>query len=820
MPDAIRVIDDLTEITLANLPDVLHAAIDPATDSVPVVVDNVNSAASPQDLTTAGLSSLITALTIDASGKTASEVQSEIATTLLSASAGVSAEILCAASNSTLNARTIAGSYACDGTADQVQINAALAAVESAGGGTVRLASGTYNLSGAISLLSSSVNISLVGEEGVIINAASVTAGTVIYLQGTGQTQTATSGTITASITQYATAVAFSSVSGLAKNDILLFSTQEYADANPSDWTPLYARSRSYYYKGEFAEIKSISSLNVSMRRPLQDSYDSSQVKWYKLTLPYLEVSGIDLRCNRDAQVGIRIESGRNVRVANNRISGARTGPIILYYCLGGEVSNNYVTDAWYSGTTSSPLCSIASCDGVEVHGNYFMGGRSLNATGDFPCRNVRFHHNVCQSDPASVHSAIDFHGCALQCGADHNSIYGGVSASGVDINISDNYIEGPASALCRIAVEVPTGRYLRFNRNVVVGIGPTQTHFVRMDNACLDSPVTVPVIDQVEISGNLVRGNIASFLTLAAATADNGITINRLAMYGNDVQTKQYTITEGAPTGGAAVTIGHLEVVGGIYEQITSDSTQRCLQFTTTTITRALLRDVRFVNAASSYLISFGTGAGASLTTDLHVENCWLKGAGYSRLDVLGEVRCINCTFENAASRDGLQISGATMRLEGRRIINCVGPLVAAPTASIVADHVVWDALTSASAPAMTLTHNSSGNPAADFGTGLQWRGKSSSTVDQLMAEIQGAWATSTHSSRKGRLVLGAHDSTGTMREGLRVESSGAAPLVGFYGGAAVSKPTVSGSRGGNAALASLITALANMGLLTDSTS
>lgn len=41
----------------------------------------------------------------------------------------------------------------------------------------------------------------------------------------------------------------------------------------------------------------------------------------------------------------------------------------------------------------------------------------------------------------------------------------------------------------------------------------------------------------------------------------------------------------------------------------------------------------------------------------------------------------------------------------------------------------------------------------------------------------------------------------------------------VGFNGSAAITKPTVTGSRGGNAALASLLTALATYGLITDST-
>ena len=42
---------------------------------------------------------------------------------------------------------------------------------------------------------------------------------------------------------------------------------------------------------------------------------------------------------------------------------------------------------------------------------------------------------------------------------------------------------------------------------------------------------------------------------------------------------------------------------------------------------------------------------------------------------------------------------------------------------------------------------------------------------------------------------------------------------LLSFYGAAPTAKPTVAGSKGGNAALASLLTALATLGLITDST-
>jgi len=64
------------------------------------------------------------------------------------------------------------------------------------------------------------------------------------------------------------------------------------------------------------------------------------------------------------------------------------------------------------------------------------------------------------------------------------------------------------------------------------------------------------------------------------------------------------------------------------------------------------------------------------------------------------------------------------------------------------------------------------------------------------------------------GAIVLAPNN--GAANSALTVGSA----ITGFFGVAAVAKPTVSGSRGGNAALASLITGLASLGLLTDSTS
>ena len=47
----------------------------------------------------------------------------------------------------------------------------------------------------------------------------------------------------------------------------------------------------------------------------------------------------------------------------------------------------------------------------------------------------------------------------------------------------------------------------------------------------------------------------------------------------------------------------------------------------------------------------------------------------------------------------------------------------------------------------------------------------------------------------------------------------TGASQKIGFFGTSKVTKPTITGSRGGNVALTSLLTGLSTLGLIKDST-
>jgi parallel beta-helix repeat protein len=108
--------------------------------------------------------------------------------------------------------------------------------------------------------------------------------------------------------------------------------------------------------------------------------------------------------------------------------------------------------------------------------------------------------------------------------------------------------------------------------------------------------------------------------------------------------------------------------------------------------------------------------------------------------------------------------------------------------------------------------------------GSGLDWE---TAGVDLFVSAWSGAGFTGTQRTYL-RLESAASIATAVNRWLFRSSPFGGTVLdvdpagsaLGFFGAAAGTKPTVTGSRGGNAALASLLTSLAGLGLVTDSSS
>lgn len=121
-------------------------------------------------------------------------------------------------------------------------------------------------------------------------------------------------------------------------------------------------------------------------------------------------------------------------------------------------------------------------------------------------------------------------------------------------------------------------------------------------------------------------------------------------------------------------------------------------------------------------------------------------------------------------------------------------------------------------------LRQNTSGTPAAGFGVGLSFQGESSTTEDIDLGRLSYEWATATHASRKARSVWSVYDTA--EREGIRIEASGTAPMLGVLGAAAIARQAhiVDPSGGGTVdaeartAINAILVALESFGFLATS--
>jgi hypothetical protein len=241
---------------------------------------------------------------------------------------------------------------------------------------------------------------------------------------------------------------------------------------------------------------------------------------------------------------------------------------------------------------------------------------------------------------------------------------------------------------------------------------------------------------------------------------------------------------------------------------------------------TSAILSSYRITNLAGT--LSLGGVLGVDLTTDavlgLHAEA--LSGHNtevrMQALSVAGKVAKFTLyadvnsgasvvSIGGNATTNVIDIAASTTNIVGG--LN-VGSATGATAGQILA--TIADAGTTNVTANLTIGHNSSGTPAAGFGADVAFNLNSSTTDDTNAALIRTTWVTATHASRAARQRFFVYDTVA--RTVLTLEASGSAAMIGFLGAAAVVRPTVTGAKAGNAALTSVLTALANLGLITDS--
>jgi hypothetical protein len=86
-------------------------------------------------------------------------------------------------------------------------------------------------------------------------------------------------------------------------------------------------------------------------------------------------------------------------------------------------------------------------------------------------------------------------------------------------------------------------------------------------------------------------------------------------------------------------------------------------------------------------------------------------------------------------------------------------------------------DAATTTTTDVVSIGHNSTATPSTSYGTGLVFKGQSSTTADRNIAKVGAVWTNATDASRNGALTF-TTDSVGTDREKMRILANG---YVGF---------------------------------------
>ena len=98
-------------------------------------------------------------------------------------------------------------------------------------------------------------------------------------------------------------------------------------------------------------------------------------------------------------------------------------------------------------------------------------------------------------------------------------------------------------------------------------------------------------------------------------------------------------------------------------------------------------------------------------------------------------------------------------------------------------------DAVTNAVTNVVTISHSSTGTPAAGFGVGLAFTLEDNTTAGQNAALIAVDWETAATATREAAMVFSVYDHAGAY-ECLRMDGVGSVPRLGFYGHAAAARP------------------------------
>jgi len=158
------------------------------------------------------------------------------------------------------------------------------------------------------------------------------------------------------------------------------------------------------------------------------------------------------------------------------------------------------------------------------------------------------------------------------------------------------------------------------------------------------------------------------------------------------------------------------------------------------------------------------GSGATAISATIANDAVTFAKLQNISTNKLLGRSTAGSGDVEEISIGSGLSLSGGTLSATGGGGGSSSWDAITSPAGNqsldMSAHTTTWTAntgITNAVNTLLTIGHNTSGTPAANFGTRLLFKGESTTTTDREIAAVDAIWTTATDASRQGAVVFSA---------------------------------------------------------------
>ncbi|MMZ48614.1 Pectate lyase superfamily protein [compost metagenome] len=433
------------------------------------------------------------------------------------------------------------GAKANDNKDDSQAIINAIRTADSSGGGTVYIPAGTYH----VTTINVAVShpISIVGEQGAILDGRQSTQQSILNIGGS---RGGAAPLLADAVKGNKTALTNLPV---VPGDIVLIHSSE-----------LFNPARNYYYRGEMAEVASVSGDTITFKNGLFDTYHSASTVLYKLNMPNISITNLNIL--RDSNhVGLTVNYARSLHLAHVEVSGARERGIGLSYIYGGAVENNEVSDCWYEGSGTSYGLSIASSQHLTVKDNWMHGGRhGISLGGQEPVRDILLTQNVIDNYRDSRVGAFNTHENVEYITISENQILNGVSVAGDHLTFDGNTITS--------RVDYPG---IIVKQNWYTDELVVRNNKITAPNYGILLETYLPSLEMKDmiVEGNTIRSKSAGIGIKPRMETATGTKIKNVTVKNNDIISTIDSAISIRNYGQTAITVENLKIEGGTYNSV-----------------------------------------------------------------------------------------------------------------------------------------------------------------------------------------------------------------------------------------------------------